>query len=382
MALVAATCFGGFRPEAATDMWRSMVPSGGAVVACAGDDVVGVALYLDLQFTVPGGSVLPMAGVSWVCVSPTHRRRGVLRGMFVELHRRMAQAQYPIAGLEASEGGIYGRFGYGPASINETLAVDRRDARLHADVPDPGGVRIARPVDHRKQLEELYERWRLRTPGGLYTPPQLWDEVFADREVARNGGSPFFALLHEDGFALYRVHDGAERKSVELTKLAAVTDDAYIALWRTLLGMDLMDTITGQAPPGALLPYLLTDARVVRLTGSEDGLWLRILDVPRVLEARSYPAELSVVLDITDGVLGGGGRFRLDVRAGRAQCVATDAEADVQLSLSVLGSLYLGTHRASAFAAAARLRCHDSGLIARLDAAFAAEVPAELGFGF
>ena len=50
--------------------------------------------------------------------------------------------------------------------------------------------------------------------------------------------------------------------------------------------------------------------------------------------------------------------------------------------LSVLGSLYLGTHRASAFAAANRLRCNDSAFIARLDAAFASEVPAQLGFGF
>ena len=359
-----------------------MVPAGGAVVACAADDVVGVALYLDLQLTVPGGAVLPMAGVSWVCVSPTHRRRGVLRGMFAELHRRMAQAQYPIAGLEASEGDIYGRFGYGPATLAEAVTVDRREAAFHPEVPDPGGVRVVRPVAHRKQLEEIYERWRLRTPGGLHTPPQLWDEVFADREVSRHGGSPFFVLLHDDGFAFYRVHGDSERKSVELTKLAAVTDDAYVALWRTLLGMDLMDSVTVRSPSGTLLPYLLTNARLVRVTGAEDELWLRILDVPRVLEARSYQAELSTVLDVTDGVLGGGGRFRLDVRAGRAQCVPTDAEADVQLSLSVLGSLYLGTHPASAFAAAHRLRCRDSGLIARLDAAFAAEVPAQLGFGF
>jgi hypothetical protein len=37
---------------------------------------------------------------------------------------------------------------------------------------------------------------------------------------------------------------------------------------------------------------------------------------------------------------------------------------------------------ASAFAAANRLRCNDSAVIARLDAAFASEVPAQLGFGF
>jgi predicted acetyltransferase len=385
MALLAATCFGSFRPKEVTDTWRTLIPADGTVIACDGDDVVGMAFFLDLRLTVPGGAVLPMAGVSWVCVSPTHRRRGVLREMFGELHRRMAGARYPIAGLEASEAGIYGRFGYGPATVDETLTVKRgREARFHAEVPDTGGVRVVAPLNHRAQLEEIYERWRLNTPGGLYTAPALWDEVLADREASRHGGSPFLVLLHDDGFVFYRVHGDGERKSVEITKLAAVTTEAYIALWRTMLGLDLMSAVTAQSPPGALLPHLLTDPRMVRVTAREDGLWLRIIDVPAVLEARRYSADLSVVLDVSDEALGGGGRFALDIREGRARCVRTETEPRdaVELTLSVLGSLYLGTHPASAFAAANRLRCNDPRLITALDAAFASEVPAELGFGF
>jgi predicted acetyltransferase len=382
MALLAGACFGAFRPQEVTDMWRTLIPPDGAVIACAGDDVVGMSFYVDLLLTVPGGAVLPMAGVSWVCVAPTHRRRGLLRAMFVELDRRMVTAKYPIAGLEASEAGIYSRFGYGPASIDETLTIDRREARFHADVPDPGGVRVVTPQNHRAQLEQIYERWRLRTPGGLYTPPQIWDEVFTDREASRYGGSQLFVLLHDDGSVFYRVHGDGERKSVEITELAVLTSDAYIALWRTLLGMDLMHTITLRAPPCTLLPYLLTDARLVRITGNEDGLWLRMLDVPTVLEARSYQGDVKAVLDVSDGVLGGGGRFALEIRDGRARCVRSEAEPDVCTELSVLGSLYLGTHRASAFAASKRLRCNDSAMVTSLDLAFASEVPAKIGYGF
>ena len=43
MALVAATCFGAWRPEEANDAWRTMMPAGSAVVACDGQDVVGMA---------------------------------------------------------------------------------------------------------------------------------------------------------------------------------------------------------------------------------------------------------------------------------------------------------------------------------------------------
>ncbi|UXA13584.1 enhanced intracellular survival protein Eis [Mycobacterium sp. SMC-8] len=380
MALIGATGFGVWQPPESSEVWRSLVPADGAVVACDGPDVVGVALILDLELTVPGGAVLPMAGVSFVAVAPTHRRRGVLTGMFGELHRRMGR--YPIAGLEASEAEIYGRFGYGPATVWQSLSVDRTRARVHRDVPDPGGVRIVRASEHRADIEDVYERWRLQTPGGLRTPTRLWDEVFADREHARNGGSALFCLLHPDGFAMYRVHSGDGKDRVEVTKLAAVTEHAYIAVWRVLLGLDLMATVDVEGHPHQLLPYLLTNPRLVRQRGSHDGLWLRMLDIPAVLRARTYSADLAVVLEVSDDGLGGGGRFALEVRDGSAHCVPTDAAADVQLDLSVLGSLYLGAHRASAFVAAGRLRCGDPALLAALDAAFATEVPAELGFNF
>lgn len=380
MGLVAATGFGVQRPGETNAVWRSMTPSDGAVVACDGDDVVGVALFYDLALTVPGGAVLPMAGVSWVAVAPTHRRRGALSGMFAELHSRMGA--YPIAGLEASEGPIYGRFGYGPATVWESLEVDRARARFRPEVPEPGGVRVVRPADHQAQLEDIYERWRLQAPGGLHTPSRLWDEVLADRESSRRGGTPYYCLLHPDGFAMYRVHDNDDHHHVNVTKFAAATPLAEIALWRVLVGLDLKKTISIDTHPRNVLPYLLTDPRLVRTTNVEDGLWLRMLDIPTVLQARTYGSDLSVVLDVSDPVLGGGGRFELEVRAGRARCAPTDRTAHVQTSLSVLGSLYLGAHRASSFAAAHRLTCDDPALVRALDDAFASDVPAELGYGF
>lgn len=381
MSEVAATCFGGDRrPQETTDTWRTMMPDNGVVVACDGPDVVGVAAFLDLKLTVPGGAVLPMAGVTWVVVSPTHRRRGVLTAMFVELHARMGE--YPIAGLQASEAGIYGRFGYGPATVEHKLTVDRRDARFVADVPDPGGVRV---VDHnkvRQQIEDVYERLRLQMPGGIHCPPQLWADYLTDRESDRDGGSEFRCLMHADGFVLYRTQGSDEKKKIEVVEFVAVTAEAHIALWRVLLGMDLIESVSAWTHPGDVLPYLLTDSRLVRTVLVEDALWLRMRDIPAVLEARTYASNVSAVLDISGTVLGGGGRYALEVQDGKARCVITDAPADVHTDLSVLGSLYMGGHRASSFATAHRLRCKDSGLIAALDAAFATDVPARLGYGF
>lgn len=381
ISLLAAAGFGwSVDPESFT-AWRALLATHGGVVVCDADRVVGHALYLDLQLTVPGGAVLPTAGVSLVVVAPTHRRRGILRTMYDELHRRIADSGYPVAALTASEGGIYGRFGYGPATIDEELTIDRRFARVHADVPDPGGVRLVTPVEHGDEFAAIYDRWRRRTPGGQLRPSPLWDDLLADREKTRHGGTEWFALLHPDGYVLYRVH-GTDPKTVRVGEFRAATPEARIALWRALLGLDLMQDILVHTHPDDPLPYLLTDPRLAATTGREDGLWLRIMDVAAAVAARSYHAELSAVLQVFDGFRDDGGRFALDIRDGRARCRPTDAPADVEMDLDVLGSLYLGAHRASALAAAHRLRCNDSGLIRRLDAAFASDVPAQIGFGF
>jgi predicted acetyltransferase len=358
-----------------------MMPTDSTVLACDGGDIVGMAHNLDMRLTVPGGAVLPMAGITLVGVAPTHRRRGILRSMCVELHNRIAAAQYPIAGLTASEGGIYGRFGYGPATIEQEFTVDRRFARFRDDAPDPGGVRIIKPSDHRDQLEQVYERWRQRTPGGLVRPKALWDELLADREWVRRGGTEWYAFLHRDGYVLYRVF-GDDPMIARVGEFIVATTDAGIALCRALLGLDLMETVAFGTFPGDPLPYLLADHRVVRLTHYQDDLWLRIMDIPKTLEARRYQRDVSAVIDISDGFRSDGGRFAFEVHDGRARCTPTSAPSDVSMGLDVLGSLYLGAHKASSFANANRLHTNDSGLLARLDSTFLSDVPAVLGYGF
>jgi predicted acetyltransferase len=378
---LAATGFGWSIDSEPFVPWRALLATDGAVVVCDGDQIVAHALYLDLQLTVPGGAVLPAAGLSLVAVAPTHRRRGLLRAMYDELHWRIADSGYPVAALTASEGGIYGRFGYGPATVADELTIDRRFARFHTDAPDPGGVRLVRPTEHRDEFAAIYDRWRQRTPGGLMRPPPLFDDLLADRDNIRRGGTKWFALLHPDGYALYRVH-GADQKTARVGEFRAVTADAHISLWRTLLGLDLMATVVVGTHPDDPLPYLLTDSRLARTTARSDGLWLRLMDIPAALQARSYAADLSAVLQVTDGFRSDGGRFALEIRDGCTRCTETDAPADVEMDLDVLGSLYLGAHPASAMAKANRLRCRDVELARSLDAAFISDTPAQMGFFF
>src|SRR4051794_1501891 len=81
-----------------------------------GDRVAATSGIYSLEMTVPGGTV-PCAGITWITVSPSHRRQGVLtsimRRQLTELHE---QQREPVAGLWAAEYPIYGHFGYAPAT--------------------------------------------------------------------------------------------------------------------------------------------------------------------------------------------------------------------------------------------------------------------------
>lgn len=376
MYFLAGASFTDFIGAESANALRTLVPAEGAVVVRDGPDVVGMALYMDLQLTVPGGAVLPTAGLSFVAVAPTHRRRGLLRAMCTELHCRIAASGYPVAALHASEGGIYGRFGYGPATVLHELTIDRRFAAFHAgnaDGSQGAPVRLVRPDDHRAELEAIYERWRKQVPGGLLRPKVLWDGLLTER---RPGEHESFALLHPDGYALYQV-DRTDLKLARVGELRALSGDAHAALWRALLGLDSMERVSILTHPDDPLPFLLTDTRLARTTWRQDGMWLRIVDVPAALEARSYAREIATVLEVS-----GAGRFALVIRDGRARCTPTDAEPELELGRDVLGSLYLGAHRASTLAAANRLRAKDSELVRRLDAVFVSEVPAQTAFEF
>ena len=92
--------------------------------------VAGAGAY-SFDMTLPGGTTAPAAGVTAVAVAPTHTRRGILTGLMDRQLADVADRGEPFAVLNASEAGIYGRFGYGLATSVEAtrIATDRSAAR-------------------------------------------------------------------------------------------------------------------------------------------------------------------------------------------------------------------------------------------------------------
>ena len=72
-------------------------------------------------------------------------------------------------------------------------------------------------------------------------------------------------------------------------------------------------------------------------------MWVRLHDVRRALEARTYEREAHLVLDVVDREAPGGRtRVLLDASPAGATCAGTQQSADLTLDVAALGAAYLG----------------------------------------
>ena len=142
---------------------REALPASRALAAFDAEKPVGLTGAYAFDLTIPGGE-LPCAGVTWVGVVPTHRRRGILRDLMRHQLEDVHASREPIAALWASESSIYGRFGYGQAASAAEARSDR--ARFALRNPATGVVRL---VDAARlpQRDQRTGRRRVVRPGAL-----------------------------------------------------------------------------------------------------------------------------------------------------------------------------------------------------------------------
>jgi predicted acetyltransferase len=349
-------------------------------IAVDGSAIVGVAGAFTLDVTVPGGASLPMGGVTWVSVAATHRRQGLLRRLLDAIHDDIDARGEPVAGLAASEGGIYGRFGYGTASLQRRVSIVKPAARIRDElVPKPGSVRFLEPSEARTVVPALWERCRPLRPGESSRSREWWDMVFADQAKGYDGFSPAVRLAHEDGYASYRVrmhwNEGAPAHDLDVVELCAATPEAHLALWHTMLNVDLVGTITSRrcVPLDDALPLLLENPRVVRTEGLDDNLWLRPHRPDVLLAARTYGTEDRLVLEVTDATASAPVRYEVDGGPSGATAVRTRRRADLVLDRAAFGAISLGGTRPSVLARGARLWEGTTGALRRADAFFLAD---------
>ncbi|MGB3603228.1 GNAT family N-acetyltransferase [Gordonia sp. (in: high G+C Gram-positive bacteria)] len=325
--------------------FRDRASEGDTVVvrdtATDGQPIVAVSLYFPVPLTVPGGAVAATAGLSWVSVSATHRRRGLLRRMLTEHYRVWRERDFPLATLTASEGGIYERFGFGPAVFTHQVRIAPSAANFRTPAPADSRVRYGSASQVAKHVPAVHARWAASRNGAITRPDTWWPSILADRSFRRNSQtSDLHYLLHADGYAAYRID--ARDKTAIVDDIVTATDQAHTDLWRVLTSLDLISSVTATIPVDDPLPHKLTNARAVQVQGRADELWVSILDVKAALEMRTYGADGALVIDVTDSFGDRAGRYALTVVGGAGTVAPTDADPDVRLDISALSSVYLG----------------------------------------
>ncbi|MER7585416.1 GNAT family N-acetyltransferase [Kitasatospora sp. NPDC097691] len=366
-----ALTLGFLRPHvgSAADVRRREWAPGRMLAGFDGDRQIATFRSYDAELTVPGGAVITADAITHVTVSTTHRRRGLLSTMMRRDLAAAAERGTAVAILIAAEYGIYGRFGFGPATRGAGWRVDLRRARgLREGLPGvPGGrIDFVTMAELREVGPVLHDRWRRTQPGAIDRYELWWQLTTGEVQVPGSDFKEPFAAVHRDadgtvtGLVLYRVEDKWDGDYPDCTltveEFTALDLPTTVELWRFLFSVDWVARIAvANASPDDPLPLLLQDRRAATPhEDSSDYLWLRVLDVEAAFAARTYGAPGRVVLEVDDKLGFASGRWALEAAAdGTGRCSRTTDDADLALGATELGSLYLGAETAPRLAAAA-----------------------------
>jgi predicted acetyltransferase len=343
--------------------------------AFEGGRIIGGAGAFTYRMSVPGGASVPTAGISVVGVLPTHRRRGVLTSLMKEQLEDCRARGELAAYLWASEGPIYGRFGYGLASRMGWISLAKDRTAFALPFEPRGTVRLVDLDEAARTFPPLYEQVRAQRPG-MFSRSKNWWEArrLFDDPARRRGGPKNRALLELDGkpagYAIYYVKQdwaaGSSTGAVDIVEVVTPTPEAARELWRWLLDFDWTSEFHANLlPRDHELFVLVAEPRRLKFMVN-DGVWVRLIDLGQALSARTYN-DGEIVLDVNDAFLPeNAGRWRVTSSGAER----TDHAADLHLDITGLGSVYLGGFTFGELVRGSRARELRDGAADRADALF------------
>jgi predicted acetyltransferase len=343
--------------------------------AFEGDRIIGGAGAFTYRMSVPGGALVPAAGITVVGVLPTHRRRGVLRKLMKEqLDDCRARGDF-VAYLWASEATIYGRFGYGLASRIGEISLAKDRTRFALPFEPRGMVRLVDLEEAARTFPPLYEQVVAQRPGMFVRSKDWWEtRKLFDDPARRQGGPKNLVLLELEGkpagYAIYNVKQdwvsGFSKGIVNIVEVVTPTPEAARELWRWLLDFDWTSEFSANLLPLDHELFLLV-AEPRRLQFKiNDGVWVRLIDIGQALSARTYN-DGEIVLDVEDAFMPeNAGRWRVTSSGAER----TDDAADLQLDVTGLGSVYLGGFTFDSLVRGSRAHELTEGAAMRADALF------------
>jgi predicted acetyltransferase len=358
---------------------RSIAEPDRNFAAFDGPDIVGTAGAFTMPMTVPGAELV-VGYPTLVGVLPTHRRRGIAAGLMRALLDDARERGDLLSVLYASEGGIYGRFGFGLGTIGLRLRIETARSAFVRGYEASGQMRLVDRERAAKEILAVHEATRLGISGMVHLDERRLAYVIGHEHGAERERPTFFAL-HEgvtgvDGYTTYKVAqdwpDGTPNSTLQVRDLVAANPGAYADLWRFVLDVDLVASVeASNRPIDEPLFHLMREPRRLRAR-MFDNLWVRLVDVPSALGARRYAAAGRLVFEVADPFCAWNeGRYALGAAEDGAAVVnATTDTVEIACTASDLGATYLGGTSFRQLHRAGRVEERAKGALARADAMF------------
>jgi predicted acetyltransferase len=355
-----------------------------ALVAVVDGEVAGTLKSHLVPLTLPGLVLSDVAVVSEAAVLPTQRRKGLFSAIMGRFLLDEQARKEPVVLLAASEGAIYGRYGFGPAVWSARYSIAHSRAALRDGLDAAGSVRFLSPGEVRSCAPPIFDAARRAGTGEVARLDGWWEDLFAGLDLERGADRDYAACYEEngsvDGYVIYRIVPGLlarRERELVVVELVSTTPNAYAGLWRFVLGIDLMATVlTEERPVDEPLRHLLADPRALETVEVVDRSWVRLVDAAAALELRRYGFEGELVLEIEDELCPwNAGRVALEVHRGVANVFPTSTPAVLRLDAAALGAIYLGGTSVVTLAAAARVTELEHGAARVADAFFLTSPP-------
>jgi predicted acetyltransferase len=352
---LAERSFGPTSPAGRDERRRAIadpIAAGRSLGAFDGDRPVGAAIFHDMRQWWCGRPV-PMAGVAGVKVAPEDRGRGVARRLMTALLDEVAARGYPLSALYPATMPLYRSLGWELAGVRETAVIPARSLRDLVP-PDPmvlaagpdvaaGSARLRRaaPADAEAVISVIGRVHHAARDCGAIT----WD---AASVAGRLADPHLYAYLCDDGYLIYRWHNGNDALFVE--GVEAISAPAQRAFWAHVGShASIADQVFARVGPAGVF-WLLTRERDADVHHRSRWM-LRVVDAPAAIAARGFPAAVSLTVPLAindDARPANSGRWALTVTSGRGVLdpltpPAVRADPPLTLGARGLAALYAGT---------------------------------------
>ncbi len=288
-----------------------------------------------------GGRAIAGAAISGVAIAPEHRSTGsasfMMRSLMTELHAEGA----PISLLYPATQPLYRKAGYelGGSHVHREIAtasITVRDATA-------AKIRAATPEDE-PLFRRLYAEQAAENTGNLTRCEWMWRRILRPMGVKTLA---YVAMVDEnpEGYVAF-VHkpEPKLRYDLHVADLVARSPRALRALVGALgAHRSMAPSVFYYAAPNDPIAHLLDEQDSFATRDRIDWM-LRIVDVPKAIEARGYSPHVRATLQLEvedDVVPENQGRWTIEVEGGNAR-VRRGGDGALRLHVRALATLFTG----------------------------------------